>query len=86
MTSLSSVAGVMVHEQIPQRGGFRSRLTVSSLTTGLDIGILMIVGPESFQCSQFSSLVPIAFSIFGLAALLSLGHMWFLTVQSWNCR
>ena len=86
MTSPSSVAEVMVHERIPPQGGFRSRLTVSSLTTGLDIGILMIVGPESFQCSSFSLMVPVAFSIFGLAALLSLGHMWFLTVQSWNCR
>jgi len=86
MTSLSSVAGVMVREHIPPQGGFRSKLTVSSLTTGLDIGILMVVGPAAFQCSPYSTMVPIAFSIFGMAALLSLGHMWFLTVQSWNCR
>lgn len=86
MTSLSSVAQVMVQERIPHQGGFRSRLAVSSLTTGLDIGILMIVGPEAFQCSPFSLMVPIAFSIFSLVALLSLGHMWLLTVQSWSGR
>jgi len=86
MTALSSVAEVLVQERIPPRGGFNSRLTVSSLTTGLDIGVLMVVGPQVLQCSAFSLMVPVAFSICSLAALLSLGHMWFLTVQSWNCR
>ncbi len=86
MTSFSSVAEVMVAEHAPLNGEFRSRLVVSSLTTGLDIGILMVVGRAAFQCIPFSLMMPIAFSILGLGALISLGHMWFLTVQSWNCQ
>lgn len=86
MTSLNSVAEVMVAQGTPLNGGFRSRLTVSSLTTGLDIGILMVVGRAAFQCAPFSLVMPVAFSILGLGALISLGYMWFLTVQSWNCQ
>jgi hypothetical protein len=86
MTSLSSVAEVMVAERTPFKGGFRSRLAVSSLMTGLDVGILMVVGRAAFQCAPFSWMLPVAFSILGAGALVSLGHMWFLTLQSWNCR
>ena len=63
MTSFSSVAEVMVAEHAPLNGEFRSRLVVSSLTTGLDIGILMVVGRAAFQCIPFSLMMPIAFSI-----------------------
>ena len=86
MTSFCSVAEVMVAERDPLNGKFRSKLAVSSLTTGLDFGILMVVGRAAFQCTPFSLMIPVAFSILGFGALVSLSYMWFLTVQSWNCR
>ena len=61
MTSFSSVAEVMVAEHAPLNGEFRSRLAVSSLTTGLDIGILMVVGRAAFQCIPFSLMMPDCF-------------------------
>jgi hypothetical protein len=86
MTSLSSVAEVMLPVRAPLKGGFRSRLAVSSLATGLDFGVLMVVGPAAYQCAPFSWMVPVAFSIFALGAFVSLGHIWLLTIQSWNCQ
>jgi len=86
MTSLSSVAGVLVREHIPPRGDFRSRLAVTSLTTGLDFGVLSVVGRETFHCTSFAWALPAVFSILAVGALVSLSRMWFLTAQSWNYR
>ncbi len=86
MASLSSVVEVMVPVHTPPQRGFRSRLAVSSLTTGLDLGVVMIVGPAAYQCLPFSWIVPVGFSILALGAFVSLGHMWLLTFQSWIGR
>jgi hypothetical protein len=86
MTSLTSVAEVMIPVHTPPKGEFLSRLAVTSLATGLDAGVLMIVGPTAYQCTQFSLMVPLVFSILTFAAFASLGHMWFLTIQSWKRR
>jgi hypothetical protein len=65
---------------------FRSRFAVTSLATALDVGALLAVGPAAYECAPISTIVPFAFSILALGALTSLGHMWYLTIQSWNCR
>ena len=65
---------------------FRSRFAVTSLATVLDVGALVAVGPVAYECAPISSILPVAFSILALGALTSLGHMWYLTIQSWNCR
>ena len=80
------VAEVMVPVRKTPTRDFRSRIAVSSLATALDVGALVTVGPLAYECGPFSSIVPVVFSVLALGALASLGHMWYLTIQSWNCR
>ena len=86
MTSLSSVVEVMVPVRSQPIGGFRSRLIVSSLVTGLDLGVLMVFGRTAYQCASISLIFPVVFSALALGALASLGHMWLITARSWNRR
>ncbi len=80
------VAEVMVPVRKTPTQDFRSRFAVSSLATALDVGALVTVGPAAYACGPISSIVPVVFSVLALGALASLGHMWYLTIHSWNCR
>lgn len=80
------VAEVVIPAGKTPTKGFRSRIAVSSLATILDVGALVTVGPAAYECAPISSIVPIVFSVFALGAIATLGHMWYLTFQSWNYR
>lgn len=76
--------GMVPVRKLPAKN-FRSRFAISSLATALDVGAMATVGPAAFACASISSAVPILFSIFAVGAFATLGRMWYLTIQSWNC-
>jgi hypothetical protein len=80
------VAEMMAPAQKTPTKRFRSRIAVSSLATIIDMGALMTAGPAAYECAPISSIVPVVFSILAIGAIATLGHMWYLTFQSWNYR
>jgi hypothetical protein len=85
MQNLGSVAEWMVLRSTPP-GGFRGRLAATVLATILDFIVIAVNGPSAYQCAPISWDVPVVFSILTLGLFTALGHMWLLTVKSWNCR
>lgn len=61
---------------------FLRRLTAALLVTGLDVTVLLIAGRNVLAASPIRSWLGPAFCIVSSALLLSLGHVWLLTLRA----
>jgi len=60
-----------------------SRFSLTMLITALDIAALTVVAPIASECASISAAVPVAFAVLAISLLVSLAHMWMLTLRMW---
>lgn len=83
MSNLYSVAEVMDPAHILLSKKPEWTLAITSLLTAFDVFALVVVGPLAFRCTYIMAAIPVTFSILAFAMLLSLAHMWAVTLRAW---
>jgi hypothetical protein len=84
MNNLYSVAEVIDPAHILLSRKPEWTLAVTLLLTAFDVVVLAVVGPLAFRCTFILAAIPVTFSILAFAMLLSLAHMWAITLRTRN--